>query len=61
LVVLVLAYFAIAGFLIVDWGAMLSGSSSRVQREIETGSGAWAIIAPLLAYAAYRVAKWSWR
>jgi hypothetical protein len=61
LAVVALAYFAIEGFLMVNWQAMLSGSSTRVQHEVETGSGAWSIIAPGLAYATYRVAKWSWR
>jgi hypothetical protein len=57
----VLAWLALGGFLIVDWGAMVSGNSARVQQEAETGSGVWAIIAPVLAYASYRVAKRSWR
>lgn len=61
LAAVVLAVLAIGGFLIVDWGAMLSGDSTRVQHEFETGSGAWSIIALVLAYAAYRVAKRSWR
>ncbi len=61
LAAVVLAWLAIGGFLIVDWGAMLSGDSTRVQHAAETGSGVWAILAPFLAYAAYRVAKRSWR
>ncbi|HET7588671.1 MAG TPA: hypothetical protein VFK14_00585 [Solirubrobacterales bacterium] len=56
-----LALLAVGGFLTVDWGAMVSGNSARVQQEAETGSGVWAILAPVLAYAAYRVAKRSLR